>query len=503
MMLAFIPVLLKWLDYPAYAAAFDILLFPLFAIMICRYDRQSLIFSSFLLALIISISAGFGASQLDANQQIESFLRVNFWLIAFLLAIQILHQTFSEKMTLLQRSKFQATHNERTNIPNKRELETVFNTQTFGFLNMVQVKDRDTLNQRYASHDVEKIEKAIAQQLQMQLPQCHVFHISEMRFAVLSNHQINALLKDLQVIHIQLQEAPIYLNLCWGIVHTEHDLDKTLSYASAALNIAMMQPLQRIFGPGEREAMEAQLAKSDQYQEIMTALDNNGLILFQQSILDLEHNHISCAEVLSRLEINHQILSPVHFLDILKSFDSLSHFDRLVITQTLTTFMHNPLPHLQRININITGATLSDESFIPWLKDSIERLGLPPLRICFEITESDWIRHWDTATANAQALSDMGFLIAIDDFGAGLASFEYLDRFPMADIVKLDGAFVRGLATSSQQKAFVDATIIIAQSRGLDVCAEFVDCQETQDYLSYKGVKYAQGYFIAEPQRLD
>lgn len=502
LMLAFLPAVFAALNYPAYASAFEILLFPLFTIMICRYNRQSLIFSSFLLAIVITLTAGFGVSQLEPDKQIEEFLLVSFWLIAFLFAVQILHQTFHDKMTLHKRSQFQATHNERTNIPNKRQLESVFQPDTFDFLSFVQVKDRDTLNQTYSSQDVENLEKQIARHLQLQLPQCSVFHISEMRFALLSSSNIVCSAETLQDIEIELQGANVYLNLCWGLVKCHQDFNKTMAYASAALNIAMQQPIKRIFGPGGENDIVAQLEQLDKYQELLFALENDGLKLFQQSILDLENNDISCAEVLSRIEVKGKITSPYHFIDVLKSFDALSQFDRIVIEKTFRVFKLKPLPSLQRININITGATLSDQGFIPWLESIIDTIGLPQLQLCFEITESDWIRHWDIATANAQALSDRGFLIAIDDFGAGLASFEYLAKFPMANIIKLDGAFVKGLAHSDKQKAFVDATIIIANSRGLKVCAEFVDNQATQDYLKSKAVKYAQGYFIAEPQAI-
>ncbi len=507
-LLSALPASLKVYGLTSYASAAEVLLFPLFAIMISRYNRQSLIFSTFVLSIIITLSAGYGAQQLDTNLQIEAFLFVTFWLISVVLATQVLHQSTSKQAYLIHKNEFMATHHATTHLPNKIQLQKDFAQSPPDYINLIQIKDRDTITQTLSTTETESLESQIAAQLSDLLNNVQIYHIAEMRFVILSDNNLIDEAQSLQRIAIDLGNqdsntqlsSQNYIELAWGLMRcNQDDYEKNMTQASAALNIALQQPNLRIFGPTRTPQLEAQLSKLSLYQSYMQAMENDGLQIYYQPILNLQEGKITSAELLSRLYIRGKLISPAEFTELLKSFDALGKFDRIVIHKAAQQLSAKPLQRLQRININISGASLSDKGFINWLSNNLKASDYPHQIICFEITESDHIRDWHQAEQNALSLVNLGFQLAIDDFGAGLASFEYLKKFQMAKLLKIDGQFVNGIAKSPKQQAFVKATMMIAQSHHLDVCAEYVDNQATVNYLTQLGVKYAQGYYVSKP----
>ncbi|NRA42601.1 MAG: EAL domain-containing protein, partial [Pseudomonadales bacterium] len=498
--MAAVPAAFKVYGFSGYASAAEVLLFPLFAVMISRYNRQSLAFASFLLAIVITLSAGYGVQQLADERQIEAFLFVTFWLIAVLMATQVLHQSRAKQQYLIGKNAFLASHNQQTLCPNRMQLRQDYQAQAPEYLNIVQTKDRDSINQTLSTIEIAELEQVMAQTLRDALPEHTIYHIAEMRFVVLSERNLAQRAENLQQLEVALGKSGNYIDLGWGLIRCNTDgFDKNMSYANAALNIALTLPNHRIYGPLHDELIDQQLAQLEKYLAYMHALEHDGLQIYYQPILNLELGKITSAELLSRLSMQGKVISPIEFIDTLKSFDALSKFDRLVIKQAAKQLHTKPLQRLSRININITGASLSDKGFISWLNDNLKASDYPQQTLCFEITESDHIRDWQQAERNAMALTNLGFQLAIDDFGTGLASYEYLNRFPMAKLLKIDGLFIKDLARSPKQQAFVKASMMIANSQNLEVCAEYVDNQDTVDYLKTIGVKYAQGYFVSRP----
>ena len=498
--MAAVPAIFKIYGFSSYASASEVLLFPLFAVMISRHNRQSLAFASFVLAIVITLSAGYGVQQLATERQIEAFLFVTFWLIAVLMATQVLHQSRGRQQYLIGKNAFLASHNQQTLCPNQMQLRQDYLAQSPEYLNIVQTKDRDSINQTLSTIEIAELEQVMAQTLRDALPEHTIYHIAEMRFVVLSERNLAQRAESLQQLEVALGKSGNYVDLGWGLIRCNSDgFDKNMSYANAALNIALNLPNHRLYGPLHDELIDQQLAQLEKYLSYMHALEHDGLQIYYQPILNLELGKITSAELLTRLSMQGKIISPVEFIDTLKRFDALSKFDRLVIKQAAKQLHTKPLQRLSRININITGASLSDKSFINWLNENLKASDYPQQTLCFEITESDHIRDWQQAERNAMALTNLGFQLAIDDFGTGLASYEYLNRFPMAKLLKIDGLFIKDLSRSSKQQAFVKASMMIASSQNLEVCAEYVDSQDTVDYLKTIGVKYAQGYFVSRP----
>ena len=116
----------------------------------------------------------------------------------------------------------------------------------------------------------------------------------------------------------------------------------------------------------------------------------------------------------------------------------------------------------------------------------------------FEVTETAAVADLDKARDFAEGLTKLGCRFALDDFGAGFASFYYLKHLPIA-YLKIDGEFVKELPSTPTDQLVIKALVDVCHGLGIKTVAEFVGDQETVDMLRELGVDFAQGYFIGHP----
>ena len=148
--------------------------------------------------------------------------------------------------------------------------------------------------------------------------------------------------------------------------------------------------------------------------------------------------------------------------------------------------------------INLSGASLNDETFLYFVRESIQQYSINPRAICFEITETVAITHFDRAIRLVTALREIGCRFALDDFGSGLSSFGYLKNLPM-DFLKIDGGLVRHIVDNPIDAAMVEAINDIGHVMGLQTIAEYVENDAIRDKLASIGVDFIQGYGIEMP----
>ena len=147
------------------------------------------------------------------------------------------------------------------------------------------------------------------------------------------------------------------------------------------------------------------------------------------------------------------------------------------------------------------GQSLGDDKFLPFVIDQFHKSGLDASKICFEITETAAVASFSQANRFIQALKELGCKFALDDFGTGLSSFGYLKHFPV-DYLKIDGSFVREILRDPIDREMVRSINEIGHLTGKQTIAEFAENAEIIQMLSSLGVDYAQGYGVAQPQRV-
>lgn len=238
---------------------------------------------------------------------------------------------------------------------------------------------------------------------------------------------------------------------------------------------------------------------------IRRALDENAFVLYSQAIVGLAQpaRH---EEFLVRMRDGDTIIAPGMFMPAAERFNLMPLIDRWVIRNAFAhvkkRLEQNRLADGDLFFINLSGSSLSDESFFEFVHQCREEFELPQRKICFEITETTAISNLETASQFISEIRDLGFLFALDDFGVGMSSFAYLKAIPV-DVLKIDGGFVRNILNDPMDQAIVEACNNIAHSAGLITVAEFVENKAIEDRLRELGVDFGQGYGIEKPRPID
>ncbi|MGA7990164.1 MAG: EAL domain-containing protein [Thermoanaerobaculia bacterium] len=150
------------------------------------------------------------------------------------------------------------------------------------------------------------------------------------------------------------------------------------------------------------------------------------------------------------------------------------------------------------VAVNVSTFQLRQSGF-PWVvRDALRQTGLPPERLCLEITESALLAHDDVTTAGLSELKRIGVRLVIDDFGTGYSALRYLKNFPI-DSLKIDRSFVDGIATSAGDTAIVSALVAMSRGLGITVVAEGVETEEQFRYLQSLECDQAQGFLFSRP----
>jgi EAL domain-containing protein (putative c-di-GMP-specific phosphodiesterase class I) len=149
--------------------------------------------------------------------------------------------------------------------------------------------------------------------------------------------------------------------------------------------------------------------------------------------------------------------------------------------------------------INLSGNSITNKDFLAFIISELEQCQANPECICFEITETAAISNLDYAKRFIQILKGMGCYFALDDFGSGLSSFNYLKYLPV-DFLKIDGGFVRECHHDIVSRSMVESINKVGHVMGLKTIAEYVENQDIVNDLKEIGVDYIQGFGISMPK---
>ena len=238
---------------------------------------------------------------------------------------------------------------------------------------------------------------------------------------------------------------------------------------------------------------------------INNALEENRFELFRQTIMPLQVEEDGAHyEILLRMrDENGGIISPGLFIEAAERYSITPRIDRWIIRSAFRWLVSeaDERERLILCSINLSGQSLGDEKFLPFVVDQFKMSGLDATKICFEITETAAIASYSQANRFINALKELGCKFALDDFGTGLSSFGYLKHFPV-DFLKIDGSFVKEILHDPIDREMVRSINEIGHLTGKQTIAEFAENEEIITMLRGMGVDYAQGYGVSEPKRV-
>ncbi len=248
-------------------------------------------------------------------------------------------------------------------------------------------------------------------------------------------------------------------------------------------------------------AFEAKHSSMYRSEKALTAINNNKLELHGQKITAISSTEDNdyWYEVLVRITNKDGLIYPDNFIPALERFGHIATLDKVVFSQSVSFLAKNPK---FKLSINLSGLSIIKPELISVIKDTLKCKQVSPQRICFEITETAAIDNLKKVKFFIDEIHAIGCTVALDDFGTGMSSFSYLSNLDI-DYIKLDGSFVKDIASNNIHRTMVSAINSIVNIMGKFVIAEYVENEEVFHQLQQIGVSHGQGYFIHRPEKLD
>jgi EAL domain-containing protein (putative c-di-GMP-specific phosphodiesterase class I) len=254
---------------------------------------------------------------------------------------------------------------------------------------------------------------------------------------------------------------------------------------------------------GLLDKMDRELAGwQDPVARLRRALERDELVLYAQPIVALRGPlQYPFAEVLVRLrEEERALLPPGEFLPAFEHFGMMSQLDRWVVRHAAARLARGA--RVPRLSVNVSGQSLADAEFVPYVAAELARAKLAPDSIIFEIDESDTLALPEVAARFAAALKARGGKVLVDGFGGRSVSFTPLTAL-RADFAKVDGIIVRKLCSSDVARSKLGAIVRVGEVIGAAIIGECVENQETLDALKAAGAGYAQGFGLRRPAPIE
>ena len=237
------------------------------------------------------------------------------------------------------------------------------------------------------------------------------------------------------------------------------------------------------------------------------ALDRRELRMFHQPILEINTGEVVGFEALMRWQQSDgTIVSPAEFIPIAEETGTIVPIGAWALLEALTQLRRwiddGVCSPYATMSVNVSPRQLADPNLPSVVSEALTRSGIDPGLLWIEITESVMISEPELALATLGKMKALGVRVALDDFGTGYSSLSLLQRFPLQRI-KIDRAFVQGVADNASDRALVRTIVAMGTSLGLDMVAEGVETLEQMRVLSELGCMKAQGYLISRPVPAD
>jgi diguanylate cyclase (GGDEF)-like protein len=317
------------------------------------------------------------------------------------------------------------------------------------------------------------------------------------------------LLETIQDFRFVWEGKSFTLGVSIGLVPiTEHSgsLSKILSTADAACYAAKDAGRNRIHVYRDDDSTLVRRHGEMQWvSRITEAIQEGRFHLYYQLIVPVsgEEEGVHFEFLLRMEDEDNNIIAPRAFLHAAERYNLMLGLDRWVTKTALQWLQSHPeqVDHLKLCTINLSGHSLGDADFMQFIIKELKQSGIPPEKICFEVTETAAISNLMKAIRFMSILRDLGCRFSLDDFGSGMSSFAYLKNLPV-DYLKIDGIFVKDIADDPIDYAMVKAINEMGHVMGKETVAEFVEKEAILWKLREIGVDYAQGYAIAKPRPL-
>jgi PAS domain S-box-containing protein/diguanylate cyclase (GGDEF)-like protein len=428
---------------------------------------------------------------LDAESQIKEFLSIR--------------HDVTEITRKQQQIERLALSDGLTGLDNRLSLNQTLANANKGMIALIDINRFHEINDFYGEAIGDKVIKALAQQIKMQLSEEYkLFHLQGDEFIVFSD-----LLTKEQFIDEMVRLNTFLSNKVLIIDHKIFYISTTvaLSFESSAQLLSSVNLANRyaklkglsfnIFSH-DTSLEEEYKSNLEWIYKIRKALVEDRFTVFFQPIVDTKTQETRKYEALVRMiDEDGKIISPFFFLDKAKKSNQYTEITKKVIEKTI--FMVNSKGI--RCGINLTIQDIESSSVKNFIFEMLQGCN-EPQNITFELVESEGIENFTEVNEFIQKIKSFGCSLAIDDFGTGYSNFEYLLKLN-ADTIKIDGSLIKDIDVNHDKYDIVKTIVGFAKTKNLKVVAEFVSSGAIYEEIKKLEIDFCQGYFFGEPKPFD
>ncbi|CAH2031188.1 putative bifunctional diguanylate cyclase/phosphodiesterase [Trichlorobacter ammonificans] len=251
-----------------------------------------------------------------------------------------------------------------------------------------------------------------------------------------------------------------------------------------------------IIVPTNDDVVEVFQKSNEMSRMLMQALEERQIIPYFQPIVATDSGLIACHEVLCRIVVDGKVVPASEFIEIAERLTVVSRLDAILMEKVFEKA--RTVGYDGYLFVNLSPKSLILKEFVPSVIKLANRYQIRHDRVVFEITERETVKNMTLLEHFVQDLKLEGFKFAIDDFGSGFSSFQYIRRLPI-DFVKIEGLFVRNMLGDAKDMAFVKTLAVLAREFGIQTIAEYIESDEVLSAVRELGIDYAQGYFTGRP----
>lgn len=248
--------------------------------------------------------------------------------------------------------------------------------------------------------------------------------------------------------------------------------------------------------PTNDDVSEVFEKSSEMSRLLLKVMEEKLVIPYFQPIVTTGDREIVCHEVLCRIEIDGKVIAASEFIEIAEKLSIISKLDNILMEKVFAKIKETGYKGL--IFINLSPKSLILKEFVPMVIGLARDYNIRHDHVVFEITERETVKNITLLERFVIELKMEGFKFAIDDFGSGFSSFQYIRRLPI-DFVKIEGMFVRNMLNDPKDMAFVKTLSILAAEFGIQTIAEYIEDEELLEAVHALGIDYAQGYHTGRP----
>ncbi len=309
------------------------------------------------------------------------------------------------------------------------------------------------------------------------------------------------ILEALRANPIDTPSGPMHITVSIGgvlfpkVVKTAHD---AMICAESALQEAKTRG-RNCYVPFEMTSEQREKQRKDISlgQRLLKALEEERLTLAYQPVISRKTQQVSYYETLLRLfDENGELVPAAEFVPVAETLGHIRLLDLRALDIALSDLEDHPDVHLA---LNVSSLTMSDRSWMRRLSGLIKGRRDIASRLIVEITETTAMEDIKASARFVADLRAMGCRVSLDDFGSGYTSFQHMKAMTL-DVVKIDGSFVKDVATNPENMLFISTLLGLARGFGLETVAEGVESAEDAQVLIDKGVDYLQGWHFGRPE---